>query len=57
MLVLPDDDELCPIILDDALANFDDKRAKRALELLQELAEKRQILFITCRERETYTIT
>ena len=57
MLVLPDDDELCPIILDDALANFDDKRAKRALELLQELAEKRQILFFTCRERETYTIT
>ena len=45
-------DEPCPIILDDALANFDDERAKYALELLSEIALYRQIIFFTCRERE-----
>jgi DNA repair exonuclease SbcCD ATPase subunit len=56
LLVLPGD-ELCPIILDDALANFDDKRAKRALELLRELSKERQIIFFTCRDREASFIS
>ena len=49
--------ELCledkpPILLDDALTAFDDARMKLALEVLQELAEKRQILLFTCQKRE-----
>lgn len=50
-LVLPEDDP-CPLVLDDALTNFDDGRLKLALDLLQELAEERQILLFTCHRRE-----
>ena len=42
----------CPIVLDDALIRFDQTRMERALELLQELSEKRQILLFSCQERE-----
>ena len=41
-----------PIVLDDALVFFDDKRAKIALSVLRELAESRQILLFTCQARE-----
>ena len=47
-LCLPD----APLVLDEALAAFDDVRAKRALELLQELAQQRQILLFSCHHRE-----
>lgn len=50
-LVLPEDD-LCPLVLDDALTNFDDKRLALALDLIHELAENRQILLFTCHHRE-----
>lgn len=39
-----------PLILDDALVNFDDARTALALELLEELAKTRQILFFTCKK-------
>ena len=42
----------CPIVLDDALIRFDQERMERALELLKELSEKRQILLFSCQERE-----
>ena len=42
----------CPIILDDALIRFDQTRMERALDLLKELSEKRQILLFSCQERE-----
>lgn len=48
-LLLPSDS---PLVLDDALANFDDTRAARALKLLQEEAATRQILLFTCHSRE-----
>ncbi len=51
MLALPEG-ESCPIILDDALLGFDDKRAKAALELLKELSKERQIILFTCQSRE-----
>lgn len=51
MLALPEE-ESCPIILDDALLGFDDKRAKAALELLKELSKERQIILFTCQSRE-----
>lgn len=51
LCVLPKDDP-CPIILDDALACFDDARARSALELLEELARDRQIILFTCHGRE-----
>ena len=41
-----------PLVLDEALAAFDDTRAKRALELLRELAQQRQILLFSCHHRE-----
>ena len=50
-LVLPGDDP-CPLVLDDALANFDDGRCALALELLEELGRERQILLFTCHTRE-----
>lgn len=48
-LCLPD----APLVLDEALAAFDDVRAKQALELLQELSEQRQILLFSCHNRES----
>lgn len=48
-LVLPPE---APLVLDDALAVFDDERMGAALSLLRELAQKRQILLFTCHTRE-----
>lgn len=50
-LVLPEAPAV-PIILDDALANFDDQRCAAALRWLKETAKTRQILLFTCHERE-----
>ncbi|MGN1016823.1 MAG: ATP-binding protein [Faecousia sp.] len=41
-----------PLILDDALVRFDDKRLAAALRLLQEEAEHRQVILFTCQSRE-----
>ena len=48
-LALPDD---APIVLDDALAMFDDARAEKALRVLKKLSETRQILLFSCHSRE-----
>ena len=44
--------EDAPLILDDALVNFDDRRAALALQVLQDEAKQRQILLFTCQSRE-----
>ncbi len=41
-----------PILLDDALAAFDDARLEAALELLWELSGEQQLLLFTCQKRE-----
>ena len=50
-LVLPGEDP-APLVLDDALVNFDGNRLGLALDLLRELAQTRQILLFTCQDRE-----
>ena len=50
-LVLPPKKQV-PIVLDDALANFDDDRCAAALRFLKEAAGNRQILLFTCHSRE-----
>ena len=45
-----------PLILDDALVRFDDKRLESALGLLQEEAEHRQVILFTCQSREKETL-
>lgn len=50
-LVLPPEKHV-PIVLDDALANFDDDRCAAALRYLKEAARERQILLFTCHSRE-----
>ena len=50
-LVLPGEDT-APLVLDDALVNFDGKRLALALDVLRELAQNRQILLFTCQNRE-----
>lgn len=50
-LVLPPE-KTVPIVLDDALANFDDSRCAAALRYLKEAARGRQILLFTCHSRE-----
>ncbi len=50
-LVLPPENA-APIVLDDALASFDDERCAAALDYLRKEAEKRQILLFTCHSRE-----
>lgn len=49
-LVLP---EGVPLILDDALVQFDDERCAAALRLLKEESRHRQILLFTCHSRES----
>ena len=41
-----------PLVLDDALAAFDDERLGLALELLEELSREQQVLLFTCQRRE-----
>ncbi len=41
-----------PLILDDALVRFDDQRLHRALQILKEEAEHKQVLLFTCQSRE-----
>ena len=41
-----------PLILDDALANYDDQRLAAALDWLLEESRSRQILLFTCHRRE-----
>ncbi len=50
-LVLPPENAV-PIVLDDALASFDDARCAAALDFLRKEAETRQILLFTCHSRE-----
>ncbi len=47
--LLPPD---APLVLDDALASFDDNRMAAAMELLADLARERQIILLTCHSRE-----
>ena len=42
------DSESLPLILDDPLVNFDDARLKAALEMLSQVAKKRQVILLTC---------
>ena len=42
-----------PLVLDDALVRFDDKRLAVALEVLKEAAENKQVILFTCQSRET----
>ncbi len=48
-LALPDG-EPCPLIIDDALVNLDETRQAQAMELLAEIAKKRQVILFTCRK-------
>ncbi len=45
-MLLPED---APLILDDALVNFDDDRCDAAIEVLSEESKKRQVILFTCR--------
>ena len=47
-LALPEG-EPCPLIIDDALVNLDEARLAQAMELLKEIAKKRQVILFTCR--------
>lgn len=55
-MVLPAEKHI-PLVLDDALINFDDARCAAALELLVKAAETRQILLLTCQRREAEYLT
>lgn len=44
--------ENMPIILDETFAYFDQKRLKNALEFLYENYENKQIIILTCSNRE-----
>ena len=41
-----------PLVLDDALVRFDDRRLRAALEVLQEEATNKQVILFTCQDRE-----
>jgi uncharacterized protein YhaN len=45
-----------PIIIDDAFSEYDDIRLKRILAHISQLAQKRQVLFLTCHQRDIQTL-
>lgn len=47
-LTVPD----APLLLDDALCSFDDRRMVQALETLRQMGQSRQILLFSCHNRE-----
>lgn len=55
-MVLPEEKHI-PLVLDDALINFDDTRCAAALELLVKASHSRQILLLTCQHREAVYLT
>ena len=50
-MVLPAENGV-PILLDDALVNFDDERMAAALDYLLEMSSHQQVLLFTCQRRE-----
>ncbi len=44
--------EPCPLIIDDALVNLDETRLEQAMQLLREIAKKRQVILFTCRKTD-----
>ncbi len=42
-----------PLVLDDALVRFDDIRLQKAMEILKEESENKQVILFTCQGRET----
>lgn len=42
----------CPLVLDDALVRFDDRRMKAALDILKTQADTRQVILFSCQNRE-----
>jgi uncharacterized protein YhaN len=44
------ENEPLPIVMDDVLVNFDDERSDAALDLLIELAQDIQVIFLTCHQ-------
>lgn len=50
-LALPET-AVCPLILDDTLANLDPERTAAAMSLLREIAKERQVILFTCRDPE-----
>jgi uncharacterized protein YhaN len=45
-----------PLVLDDALVRFDDRRLLEALDVLSEEAESKQVILFTCQSRENKII-
>jgi uncharacterized protein YhaN len=45
------EDRECPVILDDSLAQLDDGRAERMLQVIARFSENRQALLLTCQSR------
>ena len=45
-----------PLVLDDALVRFDEKRLAVALEVLKDAAQDKQVLLFTCQSRESSLI-
>ena len=41
-----------PLVLDDALARFDDERMRAAMDILRDEAESKQVILFTCQGRE-----
>lgn len=41
-----------PLVLDDAMVRFDDRRLETALHILTEMAEAKQVILFTCQSRE-----
>lgn len=48
-LALPEG-ERCPLIIDDALVNLDEKRMEQAMELLRRISKERQVILFSCRK-------
>ena len=49
-LALPEG-ERCPLIIDDALVNLDEKRVEQAMELLRDISKDRQVILFSCRKQ------
>lgn len=55
-MVLPAE-QGAPLVLDDALADLDDRRCRAAMRFLKEAAKERQVLLFTCHSREAACVS
>ena len=51
------DNESLPMVMDDILVNFDDQRCRHTLQVLADISQTQQVIFLTCHDNMVERVT